>query len=284
MFCGQRAHWLLWRLRARIRAYGIADVVAHRPTGAVAPRLDRGIAGIACQAPWEWTRPCGTRMSVLLDGIKMPKRALGSSLLARSGKTPGGSPSYRVNEEIPAHQTVRLVKLDGTTETMQAENALQAAKSEGLDLVEIAASADLPVCKLLKYDEFVSAERRKTKEVAKKARAASKQAAPKEIRLGPATEQHDFDIKMKKVIQFLEEGRRVRVFVQFRKGQGNLQESALNNLQKAGTLLESHGVIERMTTIEDQRKKDAECDRMGVPRKPVPMELFVKPSKSKPEK
>lgn len=86
------------------------------------------------------------------------------------------------------------------------------AENAGLDLVEIAANVNPPVCKIIDYKKFLYDQKKKKKEI--KAKAAK--VVVKEIRLSPNTDDHDFNFKLKHAIKFLEEGAKVKVDVFFK--------------------------------------------------------------------
>lgn len=200
-------------------------------------------------------------------------RAISSSSFMQASKVK----ELRVNDEIPGNLIVRLVHEDGSSALMKASEALELAEGKDEDLVEISDKSNPPVCKILNYSKYLAQQRRQMKLNQQKERAAARAREPKEMRLGPATDQHDFDIKMGRVFGFLDEGRRVRVFVQFKRGQGRLQDSAINILQKAAAVLGQRGEIERMTSLEDIRKKEEEDERVGRTHKSPPLELWVRP-------
>jgi translation initiation factor IF-3 len=118
----------------------------------------------------------------------------------------------RVNERIRAPR-VRVVLPDGQQlGIMSAQEALAKAKLVGLDLVEIAATADPPVCRIIDYGKF-KYEQAKLKKSQKKSAAASRM---KEVKFRVRTEQHDYNIKLNRLETFLDEGHKVRVVLQFR--------------------------------------------------------------------
>ena len=86
---------------------------------------------------------------------------------------------------------------------------MKLAEDKGLDLVEIAAQADPPVCKIVDYQKFLYERKKKEKET--KAKAAKQ--VLKEVRFGPNTDEHDFNFKVKHAIKFLEEGAKVKAYV-----------------------------------------------------------------------
>ena len=118
----------------------------------------------------------------------------------------------RINEEI----TVSRVRLVGENIPEQGvfptSEALKLADSLGLDLVEISAKADPPVCKILDYQKYLYQQKKKAKEM--KANAAK--IVIKEIRFGPNTDEHDFQFKLKHAQEFLQEGSKVKASVFFK--------------------------------------------------------------------
>jgi translation initiation factor IF-3 len=123
------------------------------------------------------------------------------------------------------------------------------AEAQGLDLVEISPTANPPVCKILDYKKFLFELKKKQKEI----KAKSVKIVVKEIRLGPNTDDHDFDFKLKHAIKFLEEGAKVKVDVFFRgrsivyKDQGELI------LLKFANELEDYGKVEQLPKLEGKR-------------------------------
>ena len=118
----------------------------------------------------------------------------------------------RINEEITASQ-VRLVG-DNIEEqgVYSISQAIRLADELGLDLVEISAKADPPVCKIIDYQKYLYQQKKKAKEM--KANAAK--VVIKEIRFGPNTDEHDFQFKLKHAQEFLQEGSKVKASVFFK--------------------------------------------------------------------
>jgi translation initiation factor IF-3 len=126
----------------------------------------------------------------------------------------GNRDQTRVNDRIRAPK-VRVVGPDGQQlGVMTARDALAKAQSVGLDLVEIAAQADPPVCKIIDYGKFKYEQAKLKKQKSKSA------TRMKEIKLRVGTGQHDYNIKMGRVEGFLDTGHKVRVVIQF-KGREN---------------------------------------------------------------
>ena len=118
----------------------------------------------------------------------------------------------RINEEITA-SNVRLVGENITEPGVYSLSAaLKMADAQGLDLVEISAKADPPVCKIIDYQKFLYQQKKKAKEM--KANAAK--IVIKEIRFGPNTDEHDFQFKLKHAQEFLQEGSKVKASVFFK--------------------------------------------------------------------
>ncbi len=118
----------------------------------------------------------------------------------------------RINREIRARE-VQLIDSEGKNHgVVQFTDALTIAEQAGLDLVEIAPNSAPPVCKILDYGRFRFAEQKKAAEARKK----QKVVEVKEIKLRPGIDEHDYDVKMKAVRRFFEEGDKVKVTLRFR--------------------------------------------------------------------
>ena len=122
----------------------------------------------------------------------------------------------RVNEKIRSPK-VLLIDNDGNKlGEVAIEEALEAAEEAGLDLVEIAAKADPPVCKIVDYSKF----RYEQQIAAKRAKKNQVLIKTQEIKFGPATAEHDYNFKVKDIRKFIEKERHVKVTVAF-KGREN---------------------------------------------------------------
>ena len=117
---------------------------------------------------------------------------------------------YRVNEKIHVRE-VRVVSDEGS-EVMPTRKALDLARQQGVDLVEISPNAQPPVCRLIDYSKFLYQQKRRQKELKQK----QVRQEVKEIRFGPQTDEHDYQFKLKHAIEFLNEGNKVRAYVFFR--------------------------------------------------------------------
>ena len=118
----------------------------------------------------------------------------------------------RINEEIRARE-VHLIDKDGHNRgNVTVAEAIQLAQEAGLDLVEISPNATPPVCKLLDYGKYKYQEQKKAAEARKK----QKVVEVKEIKFRPMIDDHDYDVKMRSMKRFFEEGDKVKVTLRFR--------------------------------------------------------------------
>jgi translation initiation factor IF-3 len=118
----------------------------------------------------------------------------------------------RINEGIRVRE-VRVVSADGEQlGIMSIQEALEAARSRDFDLVEVAPEANPPVCRIMDFGKYKYTQARRQKEARKKQTTI----LVKEVKMGPKTEKHDFDFKLKHVRRFLEEGHKAKVTVRFK--------------------------------------------------------------------
>ncbi|MCL1860220.1 MAG: translation initiation factor IF-3 [Proteobacteria bacterium] len=152
----------------------------------------------------------------------------------------------RVNEEISAPE-VRLVSEDGEPlGIMSLRAALEAAEESGLDLVEIAPMAQPPVCKVMDFGKFRYQEQKKAHE----ARLKQKQVQVKEIKLRPGTDENDYQIKLRNLRRFLEDGDKCKVTLRFRGREMAHQEFGLRQLERIKADLEDLAQVEQMPKME----------------------------------
>ena len=118
----------------------------------------------------------------------------------------------RVNEEITARE-VRLINFDGEQlGIVSTEDAMKKAYDQDLDLVEVAATADPPVCRIMDFDKYRYELIKKQKEAKKKQTTVE----TKEIKFRPKTEEHDLNFKIKQIKKFLAQKNKVKVTMRFR--------------------------------------------------------------------
>ncbi|HWA23845.1 MAG TPA: translation initiation factor IF-3 [Caulobacterales bacterium] len=118
----------------------------------------------------------------------------------------------RVNEDIRAARVLLIDEAGEKQGEMPTQAALEAAQEAGLDLVEVAPNADPPVCKIMDYGKFRFEEQKKKAA----ARKTAKQIELKEIKVRPNIDDHDYDVKVKAMTRFFEEGDKVKVTLRFR--------------------------------------------------------------------
>ena len=123
---------------------------------------------------------------------------------------PKGGP--RVNEEIRVRE-VQLIDHTGANKgVVETQAAIEMAVAAGLDLVEIAPNSSPPVCKILDYGKYKYQAQKKAAEARKK----QKVVEIKEIKLRPMIDDHDYDVKMRSMKRFFEEGDKVKITLRFR--------------------------------------------------------------------
>jgi len=151
-----------------------------------------------------------------------------------------------VNERIPARE-IRLIDENGEMiGVMPPSHALEIAHERDLDLVEISPNAIPPVCKLMDYGRFKYEQAKKENE----ARKNQKTITLKEIRLSPRTDEHDVDVKTRKIQEFLADGDRVRVSVKFRGAELRHPDIGRKLLDGIAEVLKGTAVIERSPIME----------------------------------
>lgn len=127
--------------------------------------------------------------------------------------------------------------------------ALKMAQDQELDLVEIAPSADPPVCKIIDYQKFIYQQKKKAKEQ----KANASKVVIKEIRFGPQTDEHDFQFKLNHAKSFLQEGSKVKAYVFFRGRSILFSEQGEKLLLRFALELEEFGKAEQMPKLEGKR-------------------------------
>lgn len=169
------------------------------------------------------------------------------------GRQPRGKANLATtNEDIRAKE-VRLVKADGEQAgVVSITEALAEAKNSGLDLVEIVPNAEPPVCKVMDYKKHLYDQKQKAKEAKKK----QHKTQVKEIKLRPGTEEADYQVKMRKIVQFLEASDKVKITIRFRGREMAHKELGLKQLQR---IIEDTAEI---ATVEQEPKMEGR--QMGM--------------------
>ena len=155
---------------------------------------------------------------------------------------------YRINGRILA-RSVRVVGENVEQGVYDIQQALDLAKSQALDLVEISPNAVPPVCRIVDYSKFKYEQKKKQKEI----KAKAQKVVIKEIRFGPNTDDHDFEFKLKHAINFLKEGSKVKAYVQFVGRSIVFKERGVELLQRFAKGLEDIGRVEAEPKLEGKR-------------------------------
>ena len=155
---------------------------------------------------------------------------------------------HKINREITS-PVVRVVGDNVKVDIYNLRDALAIAEGQGLDLVEISPNANPPVCKVIDYKKFLYDQKKRQKEI----KAKTAKVVMKEIRLGPHTDDHDFDFKVKHAIKFLQEGAKVKVYVFFKGRTIIYKDNGEIILLKFAQAVEEYGKVERLPKLEGKR-------------------------------
>lgn len=154
---------------------------------------------------------------------------------------------YRVNEQIRVRE-VRIVN-DGGSTVMPTRRALDMAREQGVDLVEISPNAQPPVCRLIDYSKFLYQQKKHAKEM----KAKQVKVEVKEIRFGPQTDEHDYNFKLKHAQEFLSEGNKVRAYVFFRGRSILFKEQGEVLLLRFANDLEEYAKVEQLPKLDGKK-------------------------------
>ena len=155
----------------------------------------------------------------------------------------------RVNEEIRIPQ-VRLIDQDGEMQgVLTVREAMQRAYAVGLDLVEISPNADPPVCKILDFGKFKYEQQKKRNEAKKK----QKVIEIKEIKVRPNIDENDYQVKMRAMKSFIEEGDKVKVTLRFRGREMAHQEIGVRVLERIKNEMDPVSKVEQMPRMENRQ-------------------------------
>lgn len=154
-----------------------------------------------------------------------------------------------MNEQIDAPE-VRVIDADGEQiGVLKFEDALAKAYEADLDLVEIVPTADPPVCRIMDYGKFKFEQSKKAHQAKKK----QKQIHVKEVKFRPATEESDYQVKLRSLVRFLEDGDKAKVTMRFRGREITHQEFGLEFLKRIEKDLEDIGVVEQFPQMEGRQ-------------------------------
>lgn len=156
---------------------------------------------------------------------------------------------HRINEKIKGVKEVRLVGDNVEQCICTYEEAMRKADELELDLVEIAATATPPVCKIIDYQKFLYQQKKREKE--QKAKTAK--VILKEIRFGPQTDDHDYNFKLKHAVSFLKEGCKVKAYVFFKGRSILFKEQGEVLLARFAQDLEDYAKVDQLPVLEGKR-------------------------------
>jgi translation initiation factor IF-3 len=175
------------------------------------------------------------------------------------------SRSQRINREITAPE-VRLVADNGDQlGIVSVQDALRRAEEQNVDLVEIAPLAEPPVCKLMDYGKFRYREQKKAHE----AKLKQKQIQVKEIKFRPGTDEGDYQIKLGKLTEFLEEGDKAKVTLRFRGREMAHKEFGERLLERVRKDLDAVGLVEQFPKLEGRQMVMVIAPKKKAPEKPA---------------
>ncbi|CAJ0780199.1 Translation initiation factor IF-3 [Ralstonia condita] len=157
--------------------------------------------------------------------------------------------SHRINREISAPE-VRLTGVEGEAlGIVKLFDALRLAEENDVDLVEIAPTAQPPVCRLMDYGKFKYQEQKKAHD----AKLKQKVIQVKEVKFRPGTDDNDYGVKLRNATRFLEDGDRVKVTLRFRGREMAHQELGMRVLERIKADLEEFGQVEQMPKMEGRQ-------------------------------
>ncbi|MEQ3626805.1 MAG: translation initiation factor IF-3 [Celeribacter sp.] len=155
----------------------------------------------------------------------------------------------RVNERIRASE-IRLIGHEGqNVGVVTPERAMELAQQVGLDLVEISPNAAPPVCKIMDFGKFKYEQQKRESEARKK----QKIIEVKEVKFRPNTDHHDYDVKMRNVVRFLENGDKVKVTLRFRGREMAHQNLGRDLLERVAADVKELGKVENMPKMEGRQ-------------------------------
>ena len=155
------------------------------------------------------------------------------------------SDGTRINEDIRI-SPIRLVKDDGEAVIMDTKQALQMAKDAGLDLVEVSPNAKPPVCRIINYGKFKFEQIKK----AKAAKAKQHVVKLKEIKMHPKTAENDYQYRIKQASEFLQDGMKVKLIMQFRGREMAHMDYGKRLMERAKEDLLQYGDLEMDSRVE----------------------------------
>jgi translation initiation factor IF-3 len=162
---------------------------------------------------------------------------------------PQRGPQIRINQRIRVPEVRVIGDTGDMLGVMSTQDALRRAQEKGLDLVEVNPKAEPPVCKILDFGKFKYEEQKKKNEARKK----QKVIEIKEIKLRPTIDDHDYEVKRRAMIRFLEEGDKVKVTLRFRGRELAHQDLGMQVLVRVRADLEEVAKVEQVPRMEGRQ-------------------------------
>ncbi|WP_413194896.1 translation initiation factor IF-3 [Pararobbsia alpina] len=157
--------------------------------------------------------------------------------------------AHRINGEITAPE-VRLVGIDGEPlGIVKLAEAFRLSEQSDVDLVEIAPQAAPPVCRLMDYGKFKYSESKKAHE----AKLKQKVIQVKEVKFRPGTDDGDYNVKLRNLVRFLDDGDKTKITLRFRGREMAHQEIGMRVLERLRTDLDEYGQVEQMPKMEGRQ-------------------------------
>ncbi|MBR4721907.1 MAG: translation initiation factor IF-3 [Muribaculaceae bacterium] len=166
----------------------------------------------------------------------------------QKGRKQDDEPNYAINDEITSPE-VRVVGDNVEQGIYPIDKALSMAEEMELDLIQITANANPPVCRIFDYQKFLYQQKKHQKE--QKAKQAK--VVVKEIRFGPQTDDHDYEFKLKHAKEFLKEGAKVKAYVFFKGRSILFKEQGEELLKKFTDDLEDFAKVDQQPKLEGKR-------------------------------
>ena len=189
-----------------------------------------------------------------LSGLTLPPQTNRPKRKHTIARRPHNAPPTRdtgprVNDRIRASE-IRLIGPEGqNVGVVSPERAMALAEEVGMDLVEISPNAAPPVCKIMDYGKYKYETQKKEAE----ARKNQKIIEIKEVKFRPNTDIHDYDVKMRNVLKFLENGDKVKVTLRFRGREMAHQDLGRDLLERVAKDVEELGKVENMPRMEGRQ-------------------------------
>lgn len=159
------------------------------------------------------------------------------------------SKHLRINRQIRARQVRIISEIGEQLGDMSQFDALKIAEERGYDLVEVSPGSVPPVCKLMDYGKYKYEQNKKEKE----AKHKQKIFKLKEIELRPKIDEHDFNVKLRRIIEFLKDGDKVKVSVFFKGREIVYKNLGTSLIEKVKENIQDVGIVEKEPKLEGKR-------------------------------